>query len=495
MENPKKLSKVGIVMRLSRVVILLLAVVLLILNSSFIFPFIIRQLTLPVLEYVLPRIIWVVPTNFIFQKYYKSANVVENVEIKAYKGIEIGNVVLFSVAVPHLSLEKTELKAFGTFDDPFFDFGLNNSNNTRSSFASRMNNHGLVLQTYEILPGSVFNIFDIDVNFDYNWSLQYIKYYEYDSNYINISGVFYIKDQYDSTIEYNYYRWTIVQKYDEYIDNNFFETFTDCKRSLEEFLIQNNINKGLFVIKQYKETIYSKKNVIVGIKNIVVGIDVFGWKEGVNIGTKDLINLNDENVVIKVKEIAGYDVITVGVFKDSLRLLTKEELLSLNKIHDGAVIESFKNADVINVGGVEENILSEIELASWEYSEEQATEQEIQESQNNLNNLKNEISNSWESWVEEFSQKVSQKFPFSIFSDIIYIFNILVQFGGYDYNDIKWKIKQQIFILPYFNYEMNFSTFVEYLDIYKPLLEIIKFINTFVFIIILLKLYRRFLPI
>jgi len=41
--------------------------------------------------------------------------------------------------------------------------------------------------------------------------------------------------------------------------------------------------------------------------------------------------LNDEDVVIKVKEITGYDVITVGVFKDSLRLLTKEELFSLDK--------------------------------------------------------------------------------------------------------------------------------------------------------------------
>ena len=481
-------------MRLSRVVILLLLAVVLF-NSAFIFPFVIRQLSLPVLEYVLPRIIWVVPTNFIFQKYYKSANVVENVEIKAYKGIEIGNVVLFSVAVPHLSLEKTELKAFATFDDPFFDFGLNNTNNERSSFASRMNDQGLVLQTYKILPGDVFNIFDIDSNFDYAWMLYYMKYYEYDSKLINVSGVFLIKDFYDTTVEYNYYRWTIIQDNDEYFDNNFFETFTDCKRSLEEFLIQNNINKGLFIIKQGKETIYYKDDDIVGIKSIVVGIDVFGWKEGINTNTKDLINLNDENVVVKVKEITGYDVITVGVFKNSLRLLTKEELFSLDKIYNGAVIESFKNADVINVGGVEENILSEIELASWEYSEEQATEQEIQESQNNLNNLKNEISNSWESWVEEFSQKISQKFPFSIFSDIIYIFNILVQFGGYDYNDIKWKIKQETFILPYFNYEINFLAFVEYLDIYKPLLEIIKFINTFVFIIILLKLYRRFLPI
>jgi hypothetical protein len=482
-------------MRLSRVVILLLLAVVLFINSAFVFPFVIRQLALPVLEYVLPRVVWVVPVNLIFQKYYKSANVVENVEIKAYKGIEIGNVVLFSVAVPHLNLEKTELKAFSTFDDPFFDFGLNNSNNIRSSFAYRMNDRGLVLQTYEILPGNVFNVFDIDVNFDYDWLLYYIKYYEYDSKLINVSGAFLIKDQfYDDTIEYNYYRWTIIEYEDEYIDNNFYETFTDCKRALENFIIRNNINEGLFIIKQYKETIYYKDDDIVGIKDIVVGIDVFGWKEGINIGTKDLINLNDD-VVVKVKEIAGYDVITVGVYKDSLRLLTKEELFSLDKINNGAVIESFKNADVVNVAGVEQNVLSEIELASWEYSEDQATEQEKQEAQDYLNNLKDEIINSWESWVEDFSQKISQKFPLSIFSDIIYIWEILVQFGGYDYNDIKWKIKQETFILPYFNYEINFISFVEVLDTYEPLIDIIRFINTFVFVIILLKLYRRFLPV
>jgi hypothetical protein len=483
-------------MRLSRVVILLLLAVVIFINSAFVFPFVIRQLALPVLEYVLPRVIWVVPINLIFQKYYKSANVVENVEIKAYKGIEIGNVVLFTVAVPKLTLEKTELKAFSTFNDPFFDFGLSNRNNERSSFAFRMNEQGLVLQVYEILPGDVFDIFDIDANFDYDWILQYIKYYEYDSNFIDVSGVFLIKDQfYETTVEYNYYRWTIVQYYDEYFDNNFFETFADCKRSLENFLIQNNINEGLFVIKQYKETIYYKDDDIVGIKSIVVGIDVFGRKEGINTDTKDLINLNDEDVVVKVKEISGYDVITVGVFKDSLRLLTKEELLSLDKIHNGAVIESFNNADVINVGGVEQSVLDGIELASWEYSEDQATEQEIQESQNYLNNLKDEIINSWDSWVEDFSQKISQKFPFSIFSDIIYIWDILVQYGSYDYNDIKWKIKGETFIIPYLNYEVNFVAFVEYLDIYKPLIEIVKFINTFVFVIILLKLYRRFLPV
>ncbi len=451
---------------------------------------------MPVLEYVLPRIIWVVPTNLIFQKYYKSANVVENVEIKAYKGIEIGNVVLFSVAVPRLTLEKTELKTFVTFDDPFFDFGLNNSNNIRSSFAYRINDQNLILQVYEILPGDVFDVFDIDVNFDYNWKLKYIKYYEYYSNLINVSGVFLIKDQfYDTTVEDNYYRWTIVEYEHEYIGPNIFQTFADCKRALENFLIRHNINNGLFVIKQYKETIYYKDDVAVGLKVIVESIDVFGWKEGINIGTKDLINLNDENVVVKVKEITGYDVITVGVFKDSLRLLTKEELLSLDKIHNGAVIESFKNADVINVAGVEQSVLAEIDLASWEYSEDLATEREIEESQNYLNDLKDEITNSWGSWVEDFSEKISQKFPFSLFSDIIYIWEILVQFGGYDYNDIKWKIKRESFVLPYFNYEIKFEAFVEVLDTYQTLLDIIKFINTFIFIIIFLKLYRRFLPV
>jgi len=127
------------------------------------------------------------------------------------------------------------------------------------------------------------------------------------------------------------------------------------------------------------------------------------------------------------------------------------------------VIESFINADVINVAGVEQSVLSEIEAASWEYSEDQATEREIEESQNYLNNLKDEIINSWGSWVEDFSLKISQKFPFSIFSDIIYIWEILVQFGGYDYDDIKWKIKQETFRLPYFNYEINFIGFVEVL--------------------------------
>lgn len=475
--------------------LLLLLLAIFLSNTGFIFSFAIRQLALPVLEYVLPRIVWVVPTNLIFQKYFKGTGI-ENVEIKAYKGIEIGNVVLFSVAVPKMSLEKekTELKAFGRFMDPFFDFGLNNSDNERSSWAFRMNEQGLVLQEYEIFPNDVFDVFTYDINFDYNWSLQYIKYYEYDNKFIDVSGVFLIKDFYDTSIEYTYYRWTIIQD-DEYSVNDFFETYTDCKRDLENFIMQNNIDEGLFVIKQYKETIYYKQDVVVGRKVYVAGIDVFGWKEGVNSRTKDLINLNDENVVVKVKELLDYDVVTVGVWKDSLRILTKEELFALDKSRNGAVIQAFHNADVINVGGVEQSVLDEIETVSWEYSEDQASQQEINEANNYLNNLKDEIVNSIGTWVEDFSDKVSRKFPFSLFSDIIYIYNLMIQFGSYDYNDLKRSMMQLDIRIPYFSslgLEVDMAQFVDMLDILRPMFDIIKFINTMLVILIILKFYRRF---
>lgn len=493
-----------------KVVILLLFLFIVFVLTAFIQGYIIKTIALYTIENILPRIIYLIPLNNIktyFETFVASDNEIYNLGIRAYKGVEVKipssdySVYFFACSIPKISnagnvilngIERNYNISY-MFDPSSFFIANENYYITRlednyylgeyNTWASPGYQIGRFIENVTTNSRGIYTIVhrilwyrkDVVYEVQERYLIDYFVYYVFKTS-VGVGERLIIGNfsrEYFPSIEY------------------FFQYLNERMNITEQDIVELG---GKITSKRIFYYIIRERKYI-GIGNSVLALDftpikfydyIFEYSD--KMFYKDVYNLGFDS--IKVIERSAYDVLLVGVIEgQNVRLLTERELEFYWRIAKEKYLQ--QNVDVI-ANDVTEQEIQDIQTVSLDITDSVENSDEINVVENEANNLLNDIIAQIQQYIDNLSNIITTKIPFSLVYDIFYIYNyIFDMFPNYDLDNFIEMIKNYELNLYLWQGNINSLGIGNLIDLFITPLKILRIILTLYLITIMLKTYLR----